>query len=398
MDETNPLQYHVQNEEQKRQLAAAIEEGNATAAGLRQLLNHFYKQSRSPENVTRTGIIPDEKTYLIWQEIGKYDDKSLIELVKDFVEPIEKIEETDVIKIDLENQTGIETAIIRPRELMPIEKANQQLKAVSREYRRLQDNYRESKDTNNRLTKQYRDLEAELEAERNAHQQSHQEHEAILYSFNDSLQNSEAVLNRATIEYQLQLEDAIDEAKGIIDQLITGQEQEVRNNQEEITIYQEAHGEAVQEMDGYEQRIKQVERNHAKTKRKLETIVTINEELQKPSQCWYSLATHLICEQVDQKSFDLGKVEYAKFALYNAFGNAEDSDILYKAADLGNFLFELERHDLAEAVFNEITKAQPENCDAWSKLAAAVSCGNNNKTEDRQEWIKFCEYKAKNSK
>lgn len=307
MDDTNPLQYLVRNEEQKRQLAAAIEEGTATAAGIRQLLNHFYKQSRFPENVHKTGIIPDEKTYPIWQEVRKYNDNSLIELVSDFVDNTEKIEDNDVIYVvkdnepnlgtdddntnekretDIvealaskeKNQRRVKTAIMRQRGLLPTERANEQIKLVTGEYRRLHDTYIESVQINNRLTEQYGELEAELEAERNAHQRFQEEHEAIVYALNDSLQNSETVLSRATIDYQLQLEDAIDEARSLIGQALVEDGEilkcRLRNTLEEVRAYKEANNELMNEIGVYERRLKNTEKAHLKTKKRLTEVLT----------------------------------------------------------------------------------------------------------------------------
>jgi len=123
------------------------------------------------------------------------------------------------------------------------------------------------------------------------------------------------------------------------------------------------------------------------------------EEVKKtnPVHCGYTLASKIIEEQVDKETFDVDKVEFAKFGLFNALNSNQES-IVEETVLLGDSLFILGRYDLAEVVFNEITKTQDTNTHAWKKLAKAIRLGKDNNTEERKEWIKFCEYKANSEK
>lgn len=324
MDDTNPLQYLVQNEEQKNQLAAVIKDGNSTAAGLRQLLNTFYRQSTSAEYVNKTGIKPDPKRYLIWKEVTGYKDKELIYLIADYLEHIETIEDIDVIKVDPDPQyqKDIKTVIVRRRNLMSIEKANQQVRAVVQEYGKLHKAYTESRQTNNYLTERCHNFEeelVELEAER-------------------------SMLDQTARNYTMELIHTIDASSTQINKLRIKHTRALKKNKEETKIYKEANEGIMDEISVYEQLIKAAERDHVKTKRKLEEVLETNKDAKKINQ-------NRILHVMNDFASNGGVGTVVASLERNLNLNGYDSDVLLSHADEnGKFGFERIKK---EGIFDE---------------------------------------------
>src|SRR3989338_6288995 len=105
------------------------------------------------------------------------------------------------------------------------------------------------------------------------------------------------------------------------------------------------------------------------------------------SNTWYQLASYILTQQTVRSEIDAGKIQFARYALHKAFEKGREK-VIPGILSLGNTLVETEKYSLAEAVFEETAKAQPNSAAVWRALADTII------DEQRRDYKTQCSARA----
>jgi len=110
-------------------------------------------------------------------------------------------------------------------------------------------------------------------------------------------------------------------------------------------------------------------------------------------QSWYEIVNIMIQRQRENPD----SIEYTKWSLYKAL-ESKNPEITQQVFQLGQKLHNETEYILAEIVFTEIVKQTPNHTETWRNLALTIKESPTNQEPGRQEYARYCEYKANGGK